>query len=172
MNLDSSHYSYATDPTSMNVWSGNVARYLVKLCKKINMGLVLYGTGVSGVTSIIAISQKLERYKNFEYGFILIRKKYDENHNYTEQESFFKGNRTANSIWIFVDDFIDTGGTFNNCISALKGDILKSNNGYYKFPTTKNGHLLYINQSSTRLVNSHLLFGDWSPSELMIFNLR
>ena len=146
----STHYSFATSPLLMDKWSTKVAKNIVKLCKKSGMSPVLFGSGISGITSITAISQKLEKRLSIHYGYVFIRKGNDRNHNFTDCETYFDCVDVDNSLWIFVDDFVDSRTTLKKNVKF----VLNSFSGYnIKFPFDKDNSILCYLQGAGELWN-------------------
>jgi hypothetical protein len=163
INTSSSHYSFATDPPGMKKWCERVALETYKLSKKHTFQPIFYGTGLSGISSIIALSQKLESYKNFPYGFFLIRKPHDNTHSDSGSGEICFKNIDVNvtTLWIFVDDFVESGLTFKNCLEAVQKSAAWKNTKEKKFPASSfSEKLLFINQKTNPILSllslSHL----------------
>ena len=155
-NIVNTHYSFATDPKNLNRWSCGVVQNIVKLSKRMNVHPIFYGSGLSGITSVIAIAQKMEKHISMNYGYVLIRKNKAANHNNSYYESYFKNTDHGSELWIFVDDFIDEGETFFQntkfVINIFKNRVT--------IPFNKEEKLLCLTQHYTRLCKMNGMAAD------------
>lgn len=115
----STHYSFGQTPALMDNWARTTAKLVRKFAKsKKSNKVVLCYTGMSGISHAVALSMALHRLRKstLEVGMVYVRKEYEDSHGRKVEVST---DLEPYDLFIFVDDFIANGTTFDKVQTGL-----------------------------------------------------
>lgn len=118
MDYGSSHYSSAQSPAILQSWAGAMAGVIARLQETFPEGrsIVLCYRGMSGVAYATALAIELSR-KDVHVKMFYVRKPEEMSHGYPTEVSY---SIRRDDLFVFVDDFIAEGGTFEAVEEAVK----------------------------------------------------
>lgn len=114
----STHYSLGLSPAILDQWATSAAKSILTYIGSIGSShVVLCYAGMSGTSHAVALSLALNRLygTSITIGMVYVRKQYEKSYGRPVEFSNVKEDAT----FIFVDDFIDTGSTFNTVSTGL-----------------------------------------------------
>jgi hypothetical protein len=125
-----SHYSIAQQPGKLKTWARKTADKLLKDSRGLmrNKGqkplFLLYYCGMSGIALSTALASELNsRGPRCRVGMVYIRKENEKSHGYRmEVHGVMSNARNYALLPVFVDDFIESGDTFEWCRSVMASD--------------------------------------------------
>lgn len=121
MKKRSTHYSYSQNPMKLAAWAKKKAAAMAEGRAKREYFVLCYA-GMSGVSFATALSLALHAIK-VPHGMCYVRKANEVSHGLTKEVNVtLKANNII--VPVFVDDFIDCGGTFSRVMVEVTSESL------------------------------------------------
>lgn len=121
--MSSTHYSYGLVPELMFSYAAALADKLVIAAE--DKKIILVYSGMSGVSTATAIAMSLFSKHMNTAGMVYVRKEFEvpNSHGVLVEHGFDLNCNVNedNSIAVFVDDFVSTGGTLFRCMDKYQG---------------------------------------------------